>query len=144
MKENIQQTMRVPFLDLNRAHDKIAEQLTNSFAKTLNSGQFVLGPNVSEFERNYSLFNNVKFSIGTGNGLDALIIALKSLGVGSGDEVIIPSNTYIATALAVNTVGARVIFCEPDIKTYNIDVNKIEKLITKHTKVILPSLTVDF
>jgi len=130
--------MKIPFLDINRAHFKINEQLMGSFNKTLSVGQFILGPNVTEFEKNYSLFNNVRFTVGTGNGLDALIIALKSLGVGPGDEVIIPSNTYIATALAVSAVGARIVFCEPDTKTYNIDINKIEKLITNHTKVILP------
>jgi dTDP-4-amino-4,6-dideoxygalactose transaminase len=98
----------------------------------------VLGENVKQFEVEYANFNQANFAVGISNGLDALHIALKTLNIGKGDEVIVPSNTYIATALAVSYVGATPIFVEPNIETYNIDPNKIEAAINSKTKAIMP------
>ena len=99
---------------------------------------YILGQSVKKFEDEYALFNNTKHCIGVANGLDALHIALQTLGVKEGDEVIVPSNTYIATWLAASFVGARPIPVEPNPKTYNIDPAKIEAAITPRTKVIMP------
>lgn len=130
--------IKVPYLDIYRAHKEILPDLKKSLEKMVLSGNVVLGSNVSEFEKSYAEFSNVKYSIGVANGLDALILSLISLGIGEGDEVIVPSNTYIATLLAISRVGATPILVEPNIETYNIDINKIEKSITKRTRAIIP------
>jgi dTDP-4-amino-4,6-dideoxygalactose transaminase len=130
--------MKIPFLSFDGMHLPIKQDLKNAFEKFLESNWFVLGKNIEAFQEEYASFNHVKYCIGVSNGLDALHIALKTLKVGEGDEVIVPSNTYIATVLPVSYVGAAPVFVEPDINTYNIDTQKIEAAITSKTKAIMP------
>ena len=96
------------------------------------------GPKVKEFEKRFAKYVGVKYAVATSSGTTALHLALLSLGIGRGDEVIVPSFSFIATANAILFCGAKPVFCDIDPKTYNIDTNKIEKLITKRTKAILP------
>ncbi len=119
-------------------HQPLKEEMMEAFSQFYDRSWFVLGSAVKEFEQAYANFNQVDYAVGISNGLDALHIALKSLDIGTGDEVIVPSNTYIATALACSYVGAIPVFVEPSIETYNIDVTKIEAAITTKTKAIMP------
>ena len=128
---------KIDFLDLKEINKKCEQEFKEELVKVLHKGWFVLGENVSAFEKEYAAFSNSKFCIGVANGLDALIISLKALGIGPGDEVIVPSNTYIASWLAVTHVGATPVPVEPNIKTYNIDPTLIEAKITQSTKVIM-------
>ena len=130
--------MTIPFLSFEETNKKIKAEMLSAFESFFDSAWYILGEKVKIFEKEYAAFNKVKHCVGLSNGLDALHIALRTLDVGKGDEVIVPSNTYIATALAVSYVGATPIFVEPDIKTYNIDPLKIEGAITKKTKAIIP------
>jgi dTDP-4-amino-4,6-dideoxygalactose transaminase len=130
--------MKIPFLSFEQTNTLIKKDILNSFETFFDKGYYVLGANVTKFESEYSTFNNVKDCVGVSNGLDALHICLRVLGIGNGDEVIVPSNTYIATLLAVSYVGAIPVLAEPDINTYNIDPSNIEKLITPRTKAIMP------
>jgi dTDP-4-amino-4,6-dideoxygalactose transaminase len=130
--------MKIPFLNFDPMHKPIKSEILNAFELFFDSNWFVLGEYVKNFELEYSTFNNTNYCVGVSNGLDALHLSLKVLGIGKGDEVIIPSNTYIATALAVSYVGAKPIFVEPSIETYNIDPHKIESVITSKTKAIIP------
>ena len=136
--EQAQQAIQIPFLDLKTPHQILRPELEKANDVFLNSGWYVLGNQIKEFEKEYAQFNQTKYCIGVSNGLDALHIALKVLNIGVGDEVIVPSNTYIATALAVSYVGAKVVFVEPCLDTYNLDPQKIEAAITPRTKVIMP------
>jgi dTDP-4-amino-4,6-dideoxygalactose transaminase len=129
--------MKIPFLNLEPMHTIIRNEIVDAFKKTYDNNWFVLGPSVEAFETEFSKYCGTDYCISCGNGLDALSIILRGYDIGEGDEVIVPSNTYIATALAVSYVGAKVVFVEPDIKTFNIDVNKIEAAITKKTKAII-------
>src|SRR6187549_3935699 len=108
--------------------------LKKAFEQVFDKSWYVLGDAVSGFEKEYASFNNVDFCIGISNGLDALHLALKSVDIGPGDEVITPSNSFIASALAISYTGATPIFAEPDIQTYNINPDEIEKHITSKTK----------
>lgn len=119
-------------------HAAIRQEMHEAFTKVYDSYWYVLGQNVLLFEKEYAEFNETNYCIGVSNGLDALHLALKAVGVGAGDEVIIPSNTYIATALAVSYVGASPVFVEPDRQTYNINPANIEAAITPRTKAIMP------
>lgn len=130
--------MNISFLDLSPMHDHIAGELQGAFNKVLKKNWYVLGNELEQFEKDYAEFNEVKFSVGVSNGLDALHLSLRALGIGAGDEVIVPSNTYIATVLAISYVGATPIFVEPDIRTYNIDPGKIEEKISARTRAIMP------
>jgi len=129
--------MKIPFLNLEPMHSAIKNEIVDAFKKTYDNNWFILGPNVEAFEAEFSKYCGTDYCISCGNGLDALSIILRGYDIGEGDEVIVPSNTYIATSLAVSYVGARVVFVEPDIKTCNIDVNKIEAAITKKTNAII-------
>lgn len=128
----------IPFLNFDPMHRLIRSEIMQSFQEVYDANWFVMGNKLEAFEKEYSAFNNTKYSIGVSNGLDALHLALKSLNITRGDEVIVPSNTYIATALAISFVGATPIFVEPDTVTYNINPSKIEDAITSKTKVIMP------
>lgn len=119
-------------------HLPIRDQMLKTFESFYENNSFILGEKVKQFEDAYSKFNNTKYTIGISNGLDALCISLLTLGIGDGDEVIIPSNTFIATALAISHVGATPVFVEPKIDTFNINPNLIEPAITKKTKAIIP------
>ena len=130
--------MNIPFLDLKKINQHYEQEFEDQLQNVINSGWFIMGNKLTEFEKNYANFNNCKFCLGVGNGLDALILSLKCLNIGTGDEVIVPSNTYIASWLAISYVGAKVVPVEPRIDTYNIDVNLIEEKITSKTKAIMP------
>lgn len=129
--------MKIPFLNLEPMHTQIRDEIIESFKKIYDRNWFILGQSVEEFEKEFAKYCNTDYCISCGNGLDALSIILRGYDIGKGDEVIVPSHTYIATALAVSYVGARVVFVEPDIKTFNIDVTKIEEAITNKTKAII-------
>lgn len=128
---------KIEFLDLKEINKNYENSLKKELINVLNNGWFILGENVSAFEKEYALFSNAKYCIGVANGLDALIISLKTLGIGPGDEVIVPSNTYIASWLAVTHVGATPVPVEPNLMTYNIDPCLIENRITPSTKAIM-------
>jgi dTDP-4-amino-4,6-dideoxygalactose transaminase len=128
----------IQFLDLKAPYIELRQELDEAVARVLGSGWFIGGPEVDEFEADYAGFCNAKYAIGVANGLDALHLALRAMEVGPGDEVVVPSNTYIATWLAVSQCGATPVPVEPCPHTYNIDPNRIEAAITSRTKVILP------
>jgi dTDP-4-amino-4,6-dideoxygalactose transaminase len=130
--------MNIPFLNFAPAHDAIRNEIKQAFERVYDSNWFVMGKSVDTFEQEYASFNQTRKCVGISNGLDALHIALKVLGIGPGDEVIVPSNTYIATVLAVSYVGATPVLVEPNISTYNIDPSLIEAAITPRTKAIMP------
>ena len=130
--------MSVPFLDLAAAYRELQAEIDGAVARCLASGHYIGGPEVDAFEGEFAAFCGAKHAIGVANGLDALHLALRAMGVGDGDEVIVPSNTYIATWLAVSQCGATPVPVEPDARTYNIDPTLIESAITPRTKVILP------
>ena len=130
--------MKIPFLNFQPMHVSIRQEMMEAFAQVYDSNWYINGHNLKRFEEEYATLNQTKFSVGVANGLDALMLALKVLGVGEGDEVLVPSNTYIATALAVSHIGAKPIFVEPDIKTYNIAPINLEKALSKKTKAIMP------
>jgi dTDP-4-amino-4,6-dideoxygalactose transaminase len=128
----------IPFLNFEPMHNLIRSEIMQSFQEVYDANWFVMGKKLEAFEKEYASFNNTKYAIGVSNGLDALHLALKALNVTNGDEVIVPSNTYIATALAASYVGAKPVFVEPDAYTYNINPANIESAITSKTKVIIP------
>ncbi|TXI33638.1 MAG: DegT/DnrJ/EryC1/StrS family aminotransferase [Niabella sp.] len=130
--------MIVNYLDIERAHSLILPELKNALEKVIKSGWLILGKELEDFEKKYAKFSGTKYAVGVANGLDALILSLMALEVGDGDEVIVPSNTYIATLLAISRVGAKPILVEPNKETYNIDPIEIERKISKNTKVIIP------
>ncbi len=127
-----------PFLDLKSVNERFKKQFYEAFESVLQSGKYILGPELEAFEKEYASYSETEFCVGVGNGLDALIISLKALGIGEGDEVIVPSNTYIATWMAVTHVGATPVPVEPRIDTYNINPDLIEQAITNKTKAIIP------
>jgi dTDP-4-amino-4,6-dideoxygalactose transaminase len=128
----------IPFLSFDYQDELYRDQLLDSMTRVLDSKWYIMGNELFEFEKEYASLHQMHYSLGVANGLDALIISLHSLGVKQGDEVIVPSNTYIASWLAVSALGAIPIPIEPDEDTYNINPNLIEKKITSRTKVILP------
>lgn len=131
-------TLKIPFLNFEPMHVFIKKDMLNKFNEVYDSYWYIMGNELKAFEEEFARYCGSKYAIGCGNGLDALILILKAYGIGAGDEVIVPSNTYIATALAVSYVGATPIFVEPDIETYNINPNLIETKITTRTKAIIP------
>ncbi len=128
----------IPFLDLRSPYDELKGEIDEAISRVLNSGWYIGGTELESFEAEYANYCEAKYAVGVANGLDALHLALLALGVGPGDEVIVPSNTYIATWLAVSQCGAMPVPVEPDERTYNIDPARIEAAITPKTKVILP------
>lgn len=130
--------MTLPFLNLAPAHKAIQAEMLDAFQSVYDNYWYILGEHLQRFEEAYAAFNKTQYAIGVSNGLDALVLALRALGIGLGDEVIVPSNTYIATVLAVSHVGATPVFVEPDINTYNIDPKRIPQAITPRTKAIMP------
>jgi dTDP-4-amino-4,6-dideoxygalactose transaminase len=130
--------MRVPFLDVGATYVELKDELDAAVSRVLSSGWYLLGAEIAAFEEEFAAHVGVKHCIGVGNGLDALHLALRAMNVGSGDEVIVPSNTYIATWLAVNYAGATPVPVEPDLRTYNLDPALIEAAITPRTRAILP------
>lgn len=128
----------IPFLDLKSIQLEQQTELTAAFNRVLNSGWYILGEEVTCFEQEYAAFCGAKYCVGVANGLDALSLTLRAMEIGPGDEVIVPSNTYIATWLAVSHTGATPIPVEPDINTLNINPALIEPAITPRTRAILP------
>lgn len=130
--------MAVPFLDLRSAYLELKAELDAAVARALDSGWYLLGEELAAFEREYAAYVGVKHCVGVANGLDALHLGLRAMGVGPGDEVIVPSNTYIATWLAVSYAGAIPVPVEPVESTYNLDAARLEAAVTSRTKAILP------
>ena len=130
--------MIVPFLDLKAAYLELKNEIDAAIARVCASGWYILGEEVEAFELEFAAHCEANHCVGVGNGLDALVLALRAMDVGAGDEVIVPSNTYIATWLAVSQVGAVPVPVEPVEGTCNLDPSLIEVAITPRTKVILP------
>lgn len=128
----------VRFLDIGATYRELKPEIDAAVARVLDSGWYLLGAELEAFEAEYAEYCGARFCVGVGNGLDALRLALQAMGIGAGDEVIVPSNTYIATWLAVSQTGATTVPVEPDEATYNIDPSRIESTITSRTKAILP------
>lgn len=128
----------IPFLDLKAPHVELRDDIDAAITRVLDSGWYILGPEVEAFEAEYAAYCQASHAVGVANGLDALHLALRAMGVGPGDEVIVPSNTYIATWLAVSQCGATPVPVEPVDATYNLDPARIEAAITSATRVILP------
>jgi len=129
---------KIPFYDIGNSYRELKLEIDSAVARVLNSGWYIVGKEVSSFEKDFAKYIGTKYCVGTSNGLDALFLVLKAWGIGAGDEVIVPSNTYIATWLAVSYAGAIPIPVEPDIRTFNIDPDLIKEKITKRTKAIIP------
>jgi dTDP-4-amino-4,6-dideoxygalactose transaminase len=130
--------MTVPFLDLGAAYRELQTDLESAILASLRTGWYIGGRDVEAFESDFATFTETQHCVGVANGLDALHLALLALGVGAGDEVIVPSNTYLATWLAVSQSGAIPVPVEPAESTYNIDPSRVEGAITPRTKAILP------
>ena len=130
--------MNIPFLDLRATYIELKSEIDDAIVRVLDSGHYILGPEVESFESEYAAYCEAKYCVGVANGLDAIHLALLAVGVGLGDEVIVPSNTYIATWLAVSQCGAIPVPVEPDERTYNLNPDLIEAAITNKTKAILP------
>jgi dTDP-4-amino-4,6-dideoxygalactose transaminase len=130
--------MTVPFLDLVAAYQELQPEIDVAVARVLASGWYIAGPEVDAFETEYAAYCGAAHCIGVANGLDALHLTLRAMEVGPGDEVIVPSHTFIATWLAVSQCGATPVPVEPDARTFNIDPTLIEVAITPRTKAILP------
>ena len=131
--------MNVPFLNLKAAYTELRDDLDGACQRVMASGSFILGPEVAAFEREFAEYCEAKYCLGVANGLDALHLILRALEIGVGDEVIVPSNTYIATWLAVSYAGATPVAVEPDERTYNLDPSRLEVAITQRTKAIIPA-----
>ncbi len=130
--------MRVPFVSFKPLEKELDGELRAAFNRVYENSWYVEGNEDKAFEEAFAKFCGTKYCVGVGNGLDALMLSLRALNIGAGDEVIVPSNTFIATALAVTYVNATPVFVEPDIRTYDLDPAKIEEKITPKTKAIMP------
>ena len=130
-------TTKIPFLDLRASYLELKDELDEACLRVMDSGWYIFGEEVATFEKDYSVYCEAEHCVGVANGLDALFIALKAMGISPGDEVIVPSNTYIATWLAVSRCGAIPVPVEPCEDAYNIDPDKIESKITEKTKAII-------
>jgi dTDP-4-amino-4,6-dideoxygalactose transaminase len=128
----------VPFLDLKAPYTELREGIDAALARVASGGWYLLGAELRAFEEAYARYAEQRECVGVANGLDALHLALLASGVGSGDEVLVPSNTYIATWLAVSMTGARPVPVEPDERTYNLDPARIEAAVTSRTKAVMP------
>lgn len=130
--------MKVPFLDLHAAYLELKDELDGAYRRVMDSGWYILGPEVDAFEAEFAAYCEAAQCIGVASGLDALHLVLRALGIGPGDEVIVPSHTYIATWLAVSQTGATPVPVEPNARTFNIDPARIEEAITPRTRALLP------
>jgi dTDP-4-amino-4,6-dideoxygalactose transaminase len=129
--------MRVPFLDLQAAYAEFSAELEGACQRVLKGGWYILGDEVAAFEREFAAYCGVKCCVGVANGLDALHLILRAMGIGEGAEVLVPANTYIASWLAVSYAGAKPVPVEPDRSTYNLDPALIEQALTPSTKAII-------
>lgn len=130
--------MKVPFLDLTKVNQSMAPLLEEGFSRVLNSGWFIQGKELETFEAEFADYCNVAHCVGVGNGLDAIHLLLAAYGIGPGDEVVVPSNTFIATWLAVTRCGAKPVPAEPDPNTYNLSPEAVEAAITSRTAAVIP------
>lgn len=130
--------MTIPFVTFLPMEKELKTDLEAAFERVFNRSWYIRGEEGEAFEKAFAEYCGVKYCVGVGNGLDALMLILKAFDIGEGDEVIVPSNTYIATALAVTYVGATPVFVEPDIRTFNINPALIEAAVTEKTKAIMP------
>ncbi len=130
--------MKIPFVSFLPMEKELNDDLRSAFDRVFTRSWYIGGVEDEAFEKSFAEYCGAKYCVGVGNGLDALMLILKAIGIGDGDEVIVPSNTYIATALAVTYVGATPVFVEPDIRTFNINPALIEAAITEKTKAIMP------
>lgn len=130
--------MKIPFVTFLPIEKELNDELYGVFNRVFTRSWYIEGLEDDRFEKAFADYCSVKYCVGVGNGLDALVLILKALGISENDEVIVPSNTYIATALAVTYVGAKPVFIEPNIKTFNIDPSLIEAAITEKTRAIIP------
>lgn len=130
--------MKIPFYDLKAVNSRYREELLGSLTEVFDSGYLILGDQVEAFEQEFAEYCGTKYAVGVGNGLDAIYFILSALDIGPGQEVIVPSNTYIATWLAISRTGATIVPVEPDPTTYCIDPARIEEKITSKTRAILP------
>ena len=128
----------ISFLDVGALNKTVEKQMEEAFKRVLDNGNYILGLELESFEKDFAGYNHVNYCIGVASGLDALSILLKCYGIGEGDEVIVPSHTFIATWLAVTKIGAMPVPVEPDIETFNINPNLIASAITTKTKAIIP------
>ena len=129
--------MKIPFSTFEVMHREIEDEILAKFKEVYEKNWFIQGEECTKFEEEFATYCNTKYCVGVGNGLDALFLPLKAMGIGEGDEVIVPSNTYIATALAVSYTGATPVFVEPTLESFNIDPSEIEARITDKTKAIM-------
>ena len=130
--------MNIPLIDLKAQYESLSDELNKAALEVLSSANYILGKNVVEFEKEFAEYVGVKHAISVGNGTDALVIALKAMGIGEGDEVITTPFTFFATAESISAVGATPVFVDVDKNTFNIDVTKVEEKITSKTKAIMP------
>ncbi len=130
--------MKIPFLDFVGPYQELKAELDEAYSRFMLSAWYVLGKEVEAFEHEFAQYCNVKHCVGVGNGLEALHLILRGYDIGQGDEVIVPSNTYIATWLAVSYAGATPVPVEPDPRTFNLDPNRIEAAVTSKTKAVMP------
>ena len=127
----------IPYENLKRLNTPFINKLKQGFDKVLDNGYYILGPELEAFEKEYAAWHNIPYCVGISNGLDALILSLKACDIPEGSEVIVPSNTYIASILAILNCQLVPVLVEPDLATYNIDPDKIEEAITPNTKAIM-------
>jgi len=130
--------MSIPLVDLVGQYHSIKDEMDQAILSVLEAGQFVLGPNVKALEQEMAAYLGVRHAVGVASGTDALIIALRAVGVGKGDEVIVPAYSFFATAGAVLSVGARPVFVDVDPRTYLLDVGQLETAVTPASKAIIP------
>ena len=130
--------MTIPLINLKRQNLSIKNEIDDIFDKIINSSQFILGEYVNKFEKQFAIAHGAKYCLGCGNGTDAIYITLRALGIGPGDEVITTALSWISTSETISQTGARVVFCDIEEKSFTIDPEKIEKLITSKTKAIIP------
>ncbi|NLW33615.1 MAG: DegT/DnrJ/EryC1/StrS family aminotransferase [Fibrobacter sp.] len=130
--------MNIPFVDLKSQYNEIKQEIDSAISEVISNTAFIGGKYARQFEESFAKYTGVKHCVGVGNGTDALFIALKTLGIGPGDEVITAANSFIATSEAISATGARVVFVDINPKLYTIDVTKIEEKITPKTKAIIP------
>jgi len=130
--------MNIPFLDLKPAYDELRTEFDAAYCRVMESGRYLLGEELEQFEAEFAAYCDASFCVGIGNGLDALHLVLRAYGIGAGDEVIVPSHTFIATWLAVTYAGAKPVPVEPDRETFNIAPERIQEAITSRTRAIMP------
>src|SRR5258708_7238868 len=130
--------MNVPFIDFTEQYKIIKKEVDAGFKGVFKRGDYILGKDVKEFEIDFAKYCGVRYGVGVNSGTDALYIALSALDIGPGDEVILPTFTFIATALCISYTGATPVFVDIENETYNIDPKAVERAITPRTKVILP------